>query len=85
MACNPPHPDSIAALRQLTEEVDRRGDHCLALLLGGVDMYVSIGREWELLEIMRNFAHEADEMVRNTPSASELKRLYEREDGASSG
>ncbi len=43
-------------------------------------MYVSVGREWELLEIMRQFAHDAEEMVRNTPSAAELKRLYERED-----
>jgi hypothetical protein len=42
-----------------------------------VELYVSIGREWELLETMRQFAHDAEDMVRNTPSASELKRLYE--------
>jgi hypothetical protein len=41
------------------------------MLLGGV------GREWELLEIMRKFAHEAEEMVRNTPTVSELKCLYD--------
>jgi hypothetical protein len=29
---------------------------------------------------MRKFAHEADEMVRNTPTAAELKKLYERQD-----
>ena len=80
MACNPPHPDSLAGLHRLREEVSGRGDECLALLLAGVDLYVSVGREWELLEIMRNFAHEAEEMVRNTPTAAELRRLYERED-----
>jgi len=80
MACRPPHNDSLAGLRQLREEVSQRGDDCLAMLLGGVELYVSVGREWELLEIMRSFAHDAEEMVRNTPSAAELKQLYERED-----
>jgi len=60
--------------------VSRRGDECLSLLLAGVDLYVSVGREWELLEIMRNFAHDAEDMVKNTPSAADLKRLYERDD-----
>ena len=68
-------------LRRLYEEVRQRGDECLAMLLAGVDMYTAVGREWELLETMRKFAHDADEMVRNTPSAAELKKLYEREDG----
>lgn len=77
MPCNPPHPESIAALRQLRLEVHERGDDCLAMLLGGIELYASVGREWELLEIMRKFAHEAEEMVRNTPSADDLKRLFE--------
>jgi hypothetical protein len=81
MLCQPPHPDSISALRQLKQEVSQRGDDCLALLLAGVDLYASVGREWELLEIMRKFAHDAEEMVRNTPSAAELKKLYERPQG----
>lgn len=81
MLCQPPHPDSISALRQLKQEVSQRGDDCLALLLAGVDLYASVGREWELLEIMRKFAHDAEEMVRNTPSAAELKKLYERPEG----
>ncbi len=81
MACKPPDPESLASLRNLREEVSQRGDECLAMLLAGVDLYVCVGREWELLEIMRKFAHEADEMVRNTPSAAELKKLYERGDG----
>ena len=84
MVCQPPHPDSIMGLRQLYEEVRHRGDECLAMLLAGVDMYTAVGREWELLEIMRKFAHDADEMVRNTPSAAELKKLYDREDGGRS-
>ena len=80
MVCQPPHPDSIAGLRRLRGEVLQRGDECLAMLLAGVDMYTAVGREWELLEIMRKFAHDAEEMVRNTPSAAELKKLYERGD-----
>ena len=80
MVCQPPHPDSIMGLRQLYEEVRQRGDECLAMLLAGVDMYTAVGREWELLEIMRNFAHNAEEMVRNTPTVAELRRLYEREE-----
>jgi hypothetical protein len=51
------------------------------MLLAGVEVYASVGREWELLETMRKFAHEAEDMVRNTPSAADLRRLYEREDG----
>ena len=76
----PPHPQSLQALRRLRDEVRQRGDEQLALLLAGIEVYISIGREWELLEIMRKFAHDADEMVRNTPSAAELKKLYERDD-----
>jgi hypothetical protein len=80
--CHPPHPESIRALRRLHDEAKERGDHCLAMLLTGIEMYTAIGREWELLEVMRKFAHDSEEMVRNTPTAAELKRLYEREDGA---
>jgi len=80
MVCQPPHPESLESLRRLQEEVSRRGDDCLAMLLAGVDVYTAVGREWELLEIMQRFAHEAEDMVRNTPSAAELKKLYERED-----
>jgi hypothetical protein len=81
MGCDPPHDGSLEDLRRLRVQVSQRGDECLALLLAGVDMYVSVGREWELLEIMRNFAHNAEDMVRNTPSAADLQRLFEREDG----
>ena len=81
MTCQPPPPASLTGLRRLREEVNERGDECLAMLLAGVEVYASVGREWELLETMRKFAHEAEEMVRNTPSAADLRRLYQREDG----
>jgi hypothetical protein len=67
----------MEGLRRLRQDASDRGDECLAMLLAGVELYVSVGREWELLETMRQFAHDADEMVRNTPSAAELRRLYE--------
>ena len=81
MVCQPPHSESIEGLRRLQREVKQRGDDCLAMLLAGIDVYAAVGREWELLEVMRKFAHDAEEMVRNTPSAAELKKLYERDDG----
>jgi hypothetical protein len=81
MAFQPPHSESIEGLRRLQREVKQRGDDCLAMLLAGVDVYAAVGREWELLEVMRKFAHDAEEMVRNTPSAAELKKLYERDEG----
>jgi hypothetical protein len=80
MGCHPPHPESLDELRRLRDALLRRGDECLAMLLAGVDVYATVGREWELLEVMRKFAHDSEEMIRNTPSAEELKLLYERED-----
>jgi len=80
MSCQPPHPESLSGLRRLQEDVRKRGDDCLAMLLAGIEVYTSIGREWELLEVMRQFAHDAEEMVRNTPSADELRKLYEAGD-----
>jgi hypothetical protein len=85
MVCQPPHPESLTGLRRLQQEVKQRGDECLAMLLAGVDLYASVGREWELLETMRKFAHDAEEMVHNTPSAAELKKLYERTDTSTPG
>lgn len=82
MSLHPPHPDSVSSLRRLQTEVHGRGDQCLALLLAGVELYAAMGREWELLEVMRTFAHHAEDMVRNTPSAADLQRLYDREDPA---
>jgi hypothetical protein len=84
MVCQPPDPESLSALRRLRNEVSQRGDKCLSLLLAGVEMYTSVGRESELLEVMRKFADDAEEMVRETPTAAQLKKLYEREDPDSS-
>jgi hypothetical protein len=81
MVCQPSHAESIEGLRRLQRDVKQRGDDCLAMLLAGVEVYAAVGREWELLEVMRKFAHDAEEMVQKTPSAAELKKLYEREDG----
>ena len=83
MSCQPPHHESVSGLKRLQEEVRQRGDECLAMLLAGIEVYISIGREWELLEVMRQFAHDAEEMVQNTPSTDELRKLYERGDSDS--
>jgi hypothetical protein len=80
MGCQPPHSESLSSLRKLHQEAAERGDECLAMLLRGIEMYVAVGREWELLDVMRKFAHDAREMVENTPSAEDLRKLYERED-----
>ena len=79
MVCQPPHSESLNNLRQLIEEVAGRGDDCLAMLLAGVEAYVAVGREWELLDVMRKFAHEAQDMVQNTPTADDLRKLFEQE------
>jgi len=39
-----------------------------------------VGREEQLLETMRDFAHRSEEMIHNTPTATQLKELYERDD-----
>ena len=77
MVCHPPHPESLEGLRRLQQDAAGRGDDCLAMILAGVGLYLTIGREWELLEVMRKFAHDSEDMVRNTPSAAELKKLYD--------
>jgi len=79
MGCQPPHSESLNSLRELQREVAGRGDECLAMLLAGVEAYVVVGREWELLDVMRKFAHEAQDMVQNTPTADDLRKLFEQE------
>ena len=66
-------------LRQLRHQVAQHGDHRLALLLAGIELYATLGREFELLEIMRTFAHEMHDAVEGTPSAKELEDLFNRE------
>jgi hypothetical protein len=79
MACRPPSTESLESLRRLQQQAAERGDDCLSLLLAGVDFYVRAGRELELLESMRSHAEEMREAIENTPTAQELKRLYEKE------
>ena len=79
MPWHPTSDESLESLRRLRHEVAERGDYRLALLLAGVELYATLGREFELLEIMRAFAHEMHEAVEGTPSAKELEELFNRE------
>jgi hypothetical protein len=60
-------------------EIAVRGDSRLALLLAGGELYAVLGREFDLLEIMRSFAHEMHEVVEGTPTARDLEQLFERD------
>ena len=64
---------------EINEAVVERGDERLALLLAGVELYATLGREYEVLDIMRVFAHEMHEAVQGTPTAIELDELFNRE------
>jgi hypothetical protein len=44
--------------------------------LAGLDLYVSIGRELELVELMRDEAGQMREAIEHTPSAKDLEELY---------
>jgi hypothetical protein len=79
MGCHPASRESVQELRRLRDRAAERGDDCLATLLAGVDLYVSLGREIELLEVMRRFAHQVHGSVQNAPTAEDLKRLYDLE------
>jgi hypothetical protein len=59
-------------------EIADRGDSRLALLLAGVELYAVLGREFDLLEIMRSFAHDMQQVVEGTPTVRELEQLFER-------
>lgn len=69
-------PESHDALRRLKQEARARGDETFSVLLSGLDLYISLGREFELIETMRHFAEEIRESVENTPTAADLERLY---------
>ena len=79
MACQPTSKDSLARLRSLIEDAEQRNDRCLAVLLAGVELYVGAGRELELLELMREHAEGFREAVENTPTAQDLRRLFDLE------
>ena len=73
-------PESQAALRRLRDETRSSGDDTFNTLLSGLELYMALGREFELLEHMRHFAEEMRESVENTPTASDLERLYRAEE-----
>jgi len=79
MPWRPTSPESLELLRQVRREIAVRGDSRLALLLAGVELYAVLGREFDLLEIMRSFAHEMHEVVEGTPTARDLEQLFERD------
>jgi hypothetical protein len=79
MPWRPTNPESLELLRQVRREIADRGDGRLALLLAGVELYVVLGREYDLLEAMRSFAHDMHQVVEGTPTAHELEQLFERD------
>ncbi|MGP0075633.1 MAG: hypothetical protein ACLPWF_27270 [Bryobacteraceae bacterium] len=66
-------------MRRVRREIAERGDSRLALLLAGVELYAVLGREFDLLEIMRSFAHDMHHAVEGTPTVRELEQLFERD------
>ena len=79
MSYRPTTAESLDGLQQLQRAVADRGDICLSLLLAGVELYVRAGRDLELLETMRSQTEELRHAIENTPTADDLKRLYETE------
>ena len=77
MGCHPASHESLEALGNLKRLAEERGERCLSVLLAGVDLYVRLGREMELLELMRAHAEEARESVEGTPTAEDLRKLFE--------
>jgi hypothetical protein len=79
MPWRPTSPESLELLRQVRRDIAERGDGCLALLLAGVELYAVLGREFDLLEIMRSFAHDMHLAVEGTPTVRDLEQLFERD------
>jgi hypothetical protein len=79
MPWRPTSPESLELLRQVRREIADRGDSRLALLLAGVELYAVLGREFDLLDIMRSFAHDMHQAVDGTPTVRELEELFERD------
>jgi len=77
MSSRPTSAESLDDLRALERTAADRGDRCLAILLAGVDLYLRVGRDLELIELMRDHAEQIREAVENTPTADDLRRLYE--------
>ena len=85
MNCGSVSEVSLKDLGRLVKQARSRGEECVAVLLEGVEMFVSLGREVELLETMSQFEREIRPAVEGTPSPAELERLYSREDEEAKG
>jgi hypothetical protein len=72
----PTSQQSLEGLRRLKHEARERGEESFAVLLAGVELYITLGREFDLIEIMKRFADEMKDPVENTPTAEDLRRLY---------
>jgi hypothetical protein len=79
MPWRPTSPESLERLRQLRREIAEQGDVHLALMLAGVELYAVMGREFDLLEVMRTFAHDMQRAVEETPTARELEQMFDRD------
>jgi hypothetical protein len=44
-----------------------------------VELYAVLGREFDLLEVMRSFAHDMHQAVEGTPSVRQLEQLFQRD------
>ena len=75
----PTDPEALEVLRKARHEIAELGDHRLAMILAGAELYALLGREFDLLEVMRAFAHDMHQAVERTPTARELEELFERE------
>jgi len=79
MPWRPTSPEALELLRKVRHQIAEQGDGRLALLLAGVELYAVLGREFDLLEIMRSFAHDMHQAVEGTPTVRDLEELFERD------
>jgi hypothetical protein len=79
MPWRPTSPESLERLRQLRREIAEQGDVRFALMLAGVELYAVLGREFDLLEVMRTFANDIQHAVEGTPTARELEQMFDRD------
>ena len=69
--------ESVRELRQIADHARARGDEYLAVIIAGLELFISLGREHELLEFMRDFENDIRPAVEGTPTASDLDRLFQ--------
>lgn len=74
--------DKILLLEEFLNETGKDGWELVSVAMTPTVNYthlVYLKRPAALTERMRKFAHDAEEMVRNTPTAAELKKLCDRD------